>query len=64
LKVIPYVDQNLCIGCGICAEVCPTEVFVVCGEKAVVMYPEKCRGCDICVENCPVDAIEMKWSDL
>ncbi|SMP02407.1 electron transport complex protein RnfB [Desulfurobacterium pacificum] len=64
MKTVPYINQQICIGCGICADVCPKDVFVMCSEKAVVMYPEKCNGCDICVENCPVDAITMKWSDL
>ncbi len=64
MKVIPYIDQEGCIGCGICVEVCLTGVFVMGGEKAVVMYPEVCNGCGICVENCPVDVITLKWTDL
>jgi len=64
LKAIPYIDFEGCIGCGICVEVCPTEVFTMSGEKAVVMYPELCNGCAICVENCPVDVITLKWTDL
>jgi len=64
LKTIPFINQETCIGCGICVDVCPNGVFVMCCDKAVVMHPEKCNGCDICIENCPVDAITMKWSDL
>ena len=64
MKVIPYIDQEGCIGCGICLDVCPTGVFVMSGDKAVVMYPEVCNGCGICVENCPVDVITLKWTDL
>ncbi|ADY73089.1 iron sulfur cluster binding protein (4Fe-4S ferredoxin family protein) [Desulfurobacterium thermolithotrophum DSM 11699] len=64
MKVVSYIDQGLCIGCKICIEVCPMGVFVMSGEKAVVMNPEKCNGCEICVENCPVDAITLKWTDL
>jgi electron transport complex protein RnfB len=64
LKVIPYIDQEGCIGCAICVEVCPTEVFEMSGNKAVVMKPEGCNGCGLCVENCPVDVITLKWTDL
>jgi len=64
LKVIPYIDDEKCIGCGICVEVCPTRVFKLSSKKAVVMRPEVCNGCALCVENCPVDAIELKWIDL
>ena len=64
MKVIPYIAQEGCLGCGICVEVCPTGVFVMSSDKAVVMYPEVCNGCGICVENCPVDVITLKWTDL
>jgi len=64
LKVVPYIDQAGCIGCCICVEVCPNEVFVMSGDKAVVMHPERCNGCGVCVENCPVDVISLKWTDL
>jgi len=64
LKVIPYVEVEGCIGCGICIEVCPKGVFVMSENKAVVMFPERCNGCGLCVENCPVDVITLKWTDL
>jgi electron transport complex protein RnfB len=60
LKVVPYIDLDGCIGCEICIEICPKEVFVMSGIKAIVMSPEKCNGCYLCVENCPIDAIELK----
>jgi electron transport complex protein RnfB len=64
LKVIPYIDQEKCMGCEICVDVCPQGVFIMSEEKAVVMRPERCNGCEICVENCPTDAIALKWTDL
>ncbi|WP_041439506.1 ATP-binding protein [Thermovibrio ammonificans] len=64
MKVIPYIDQERCIGCEICVDVCPTGVFEMSGNKAVVMKPEACNGCGLCVENCPVDVITLKWTDL
>ena len=64
MKVVPYIDQEECIGCAICVEVCPMGVFLMVGDKAVVMRPEACNSCGICVENCPVDVITLKWTDL
>lgn len=58
---IPAVDEELCIGCGICAELCP-EVFEIQNEKSTVIGPDKCASCD-CQEaedSCPVSAIELK----
>ena len=56
----PVVDQELCIGCGACADACP-EVFELKDEKAYVIAPEKCNACECeqTVDICPVQAISM-----
>lgn len=57
---IPKVDIELCIGCGVCEEICPS-VFEVVEEKSIVIGPENCDSCDCeeAVVSCPVDAIEL-----
>jgi ferredoxin len=62
MKVI--VDQDLCIGCGNCAAICPA-VFSVDQETntSVVIDPEGCDLADCCEaaeENCPVEAITLE----
>ncbi|MBU0676172.1 MAG: ferredoxin [Proteobacteria bacterium] len=56
------VDHELCIGCGVCTDICP-EVFEILEDKSVVVGPEHCEGCDCeeAIDSCPVDAIE--WED-
>jgi len=54
--LIPVVDQGLCTGCGICAEVCQFHAIVVIAEQ-VLVFPELCHGCGSCTSNCPEDAI-------
>lgn len=58
---IPIVDQELCIGCGICVDLCP-EVFVIQDEKSQVIDEGNCSSCDCkaAVDSCPVSAIELK----
>jgi ferredoxin len=57
------VDEDLCIGCGQCEEICPA-VFFLDEEigKSRVIDPEACEFvgcCEAAAENCPVDAITV-----
>ena len=57
------VDEETCIGCGLCAETCP-EVFEMNDDKAKVKVDEVPENvadtCKEAVENCPVEAIQME----
>ena len=58
----PIVDEDLCIGCGNCAEICPM-VFQLVNEKSKVIDEEACEFADCCeaaAENCPVVAITIE----
>jgi len=57
----PYVDEDTCITCGACEEVCPAtpNVYEI-HDKAKVIHPDACTECNACVEACPVAAIELK----
>ena len=57
------VDEETCIGCGLCAETCP-EVFEMNDDKVrvkVVEVPEDvAETCKEAVEDCPVEAIQIE----
>jgi ferredoxin len=60
----PVVDEDLCIGCGNCMEICPA-VFQIVDEKSKVIDPDACdyaMCCEAAEENCPVEAITLEKS--
>ena len=55
----PVIEQNKCIGCGRCAEICPRNTIALKNNKAKIRTKD-CIRCFCCHEMCPVKAIEVK----
>lgn len=53
------LDQGACIGCGMCMEVCPHQVFALSGDKAEIVDRNRCMECGACRTNCPAEAIRV-----
>jgi len=55
------VDDNLCIGCGLCATLCP-EVFEMSGEDKAQVKGDSCESHDLndVASQCPVEAIKIE----
>ncbi len=53
------VDQDKCIGCGECVDVCPADVYEMQDEKSVPVNMEECLGCESCIEVCEQEAITV-----
>mgnify|MGYP003496915442 FL=1 len=61
----PETDDNICIGCSMCAKLCPDACITMENKtkfpgklKPVTDY-DYCKGCGLCAKECPVKAIEM-----
>jgi NAD-dependent dihydropyrimidine dehydrogenase PreA subunit len=57
------VDQEKCIGCGECVDVCPVDVYEMQDEKSVPVNIEECIGCESCIEVCEQEAITVTEVD-
>jgi NAD-dependent dihydropyrimidine dehydrogenase PreA subunit len=53
------LDGEKCIGCGMCTQVCPHDVFMLTGKKALIIDRDGCMECGACAMNCPVEAISV-----
>ena len=53
------LDQDICIGCGMCHMVCPQAVFGIEERKARIVDLDGCMECGACMTNCPVSALSV-----
>jgi heterodisulfide reductase subunit A len=59
--ITPLMFPDKCIGCGMCARVCPYNAITVDKEKKESKVVEAaCAGCGTCGAECPFAAIEMR----
>ena len=53
------IDYDACEGSGVCATVCPEDVFEHLNGRTSVVKPQACTNCWICVEHCAAGAIDV-----
>lgn len=57
------INEELCVGCGLCASTCP-EVFEMNEDKAIVkagiVPAENEETCKQSKDECPVEAIDIE----
>ena len=55
-----YVEEDLCAGCGQCAEVCTFAALALHPVRSVMtVNPVVCQGCGACATACPSGAINI-----
>ena len=58
LQSSPKLKKSECVGCGLCANMCPAKAIAVREKKACVDY-KKCIRCFCCQEFCPKGAMKV-----
>jgi thioredoxin reductase/ferredoxin len=59
LPLLHSINDDRCIGCEACVDVCPTEVLELVHHKARVVRFSDCVQCEQCMNACPTTALVM-----
>jgi ferredoxin len=52
------IDEEICVDCGLCTGVCPTEALTLDSETFQLKFlRSRCVVCEQCIPTCPVQAI-------
>ena len=54
---VVIIDKELCVGCGVCADICPYRAIQLKNGKAEYILSEQCFCCGHCQAACPEDAV-------
>lgn len=53
-----HIHEDRCVGCGLCAEVCPARAIEMTPEGQPRWVKKDCYICMACLNHCPTEAIE------
>jgi len=54
------LNQEKCMGCGMCLLVCPRAVLSLTNGKIEIANRDACMECGACARNCPAEALNVR----
>ena len=60
LRDVVKIDEEKCIGCGLCTSACQEGALQLIDGKAKLLSDTYCDGLGVCLPNCPVGAITIE----
>ena len=58
--IVSEIDQNKCVGCHVCVEVCPYKAISFNENNLAQVNEALCKGCGLCVSSCRSGAPSLK----
>ncbi|MDH5449813.1 MAG: CoB--CoM heterodisulfide reductase iron-sulfur subunit A family protein [Candidatus Bathyarchaeota archaeon] len=58
---IASIDENLCVGCGLCVSLCPYRAIEKDEKGTARVIDVLCKGCGTCGASCPKRAIMIRY---
>lgn len=59
IRKIMHIDEDKCIGCGLCTKGCAESAIKIINGKAKLISENLCDGLGNCIGHCPVGAIQI-----
>jgi ferredoxin len=56
-KNMPWVNEDLCVSCGVCVDDCPVRAITLKENQAAVIDEDECIRCGRCHDVCPQEAV-------
>ena len=56
---VAVIDEDLCIGCVKCINVCPVDAIAGAAKMMHTVIKDECTGCELCIPACPMDCISL-----
>jgi len=54
------LNEEKCVGCGMCLVVCPHAVLSMNNRHALIENRDACMECGACAQNCPTEAVTVQ----
>lgn len=54
---MPWINEGLCVACGICVDDCPVGAITLKEDQKAVINEDECIRCGRCHEVCPQGAV-------
>ncbi len=54
---MPWVNEDLCVGCGVCVDDCPVDAITLKEDQKAVINDDACIRCGQCHDICPQEAV-------
>lgn len=54
------LEEEKCVGCGMCLLVCPRAVLSLRDSTVQIVNRDACMECGACARNCPAEALRVR----